>query len=182
MAPRDTIPTVTVDLPDHVFGALRKRLLLEAKRNGARVVEDGAGVLTLSTALGRLGIHDTPHGVNVWIAAEDPRRLFLMEHAVLARMTAGDADIAGALRWAAGAVPDDLPQNLTVARVTAVEDLGPVFVRLTLSGQDLSAYGDAAIHFRLVQPSDATPPEWPTTGANGAARWPEGPGAPHRPV
>ena len=60
--------------------------------------------------------------------------------------------------------------------------LGPVFLRVTLAGEDLSSHKDDAIHFRLVQPPKEAEPSWPSVAANGSIQWPEGPTAPHKPV
>jgi len=56
-------------------------------------------------------------------------------------------------------------------------------LRARRQGEDLSSYGESAIHFRLVLPAPRTAgPHWPTVAANGSILWPDGPNAPHRPV
>ena len=75
-----------------------------------------------------------------------------------------------------------LPANFMFVHVADVAPLGPNFLRVTLEGEDMSRHQDDAIHFRLVQPPIAGTPTWPSVAANGSILWPEGPGAPHRPV
>lgn len=75
-----------------------------------------------------------------------------------------------------------LPPNFTFVQVREVIQLGPVFLRATLEGDDLSSHGDDSIHFRLAQPPIGTDPVWPSVAANGSVVWADGPGAIHKPV
>ncbi len=75
-----------------------------------------------------------------------------------------------------------LPANFMYVDVLEVVTLGPNFLRVTLKGEDMSRYGDDAIHFRLVQPTVKGDAIWPSASANGSIVWPDGPQAPHKPV
>ncbi|MEO0371496.1 MAG: siderophore-interacting protein [Pseudomonadota bacterium] len=75
-----------------------------------------------------------------------------------------------------------LPDNFQFMRAIKVEALCPTFLRVTLQGEDVRSYGEASIHFRLVQPAIGAATEWPTVAPNGSAKWFDGPGAPHKPV
>lgn len=77
---------------------------------------------------------------------------------------------------------DSLPPSFQFVRVQQVKPLGNVFLRVKLQAEDLSAHGDESIHFRIVLPPRNVEPQWPSVAPNGSVRWPEGPGAPHRPV
>lgn len=85
-------------------------------------------------------------------------------------------------RWPNEPARQMLPANFMFVHVTDVAPLGPNFLRVTLEGEDVSSHQDDAIHFRLVQPPIESAPTWPSVAANGSILWPEGPGAPHRPV
>ena len=86
------------------------------------------------------------------------------------------------MRWSNGPAEGALPPNFAFVQVRDVSELGPNFLRVTLQGEDLSKHQDAAIHFRLVIPPEGVAPEWPTVAANGSVVWPDGAGAPHKPV
>ncbi|MEO0774600.1 MAG: siderophore-interacting protein [Pseudomonadota bacterium] len=75
-----------------------------------------------------------------------------------------------------------LPDNFQFMRAIKVEELCPTFLRVTLQGDDVRAYAEASIHFRLVQPAIGVDTDWPTVAPNGSAKWFDGPGAPHKPV
>lgn len=75
-----------------------------------------------------------------------------------------------------------MPSNFQFALVREVIPLGSVFLRVTLEGDDLSNYREESIHFRLVQAPRDFEPEWPSISPNGSMKWPEGPGAVHKPV
>jgi len=91
-------------------------------------------------------------------------------------------EIVKAIRWSDLRAAGTFPPNFSFALVRDVAELGPAFLRVTLEGEDLSRFGDDAIHFRLVQSPKDVDPCWPSVETNGSVVWPEGPGAPHRPV
>ncbi|MEM6974201.1 MAG: siderophore-interacting protein [Pseudomonadota bacterium] len=171
------------DLPGVPFSAMRAAILAQARETKLTVLEDGADHLTVETAHGLIGLRPGVEAETAgMVAARDARWLFVMKSAVIAQMRQMMPAVAEAMRWSESEAPGSLPPNFQFVRATRVERLGRVFLRVTLQGEDLSAYGDAAIHFRLVQPPRETEPAWPSVGANGSTVWPEGPGAPHKPV
>ncbi|MEM9139898.1 MAG: siderophore-interacting protein [Pseudomonadota bacterium] len=171
------------DLPGVPFQAIRKVILAQAEAGKLQVLEDGTGRLTVATAHGLVGLRPGAASETAgMVAAEDARWLFVMKNAVVQQMRAMMPEVAEAMRWSDGDTEGSLPGNFQFVRVRDVEDLGAVFLRVTLEGEDLSHHGDASIHFRLVQPPKDAKPEWPSVAANGSIRWPDGDGAPHKPV
>ena len=171
------------DLPGVAFAAMRQVILAQAKGANLTVLEDSDHRLTVETAHGLIGLRPgkTCEAAGM-VAARDARWLFVMKNAVLQQMRQLLPEVADAMRWSDAEEQGAFPPNFSFVRVRDVVQLGPVFVRVTLEGEDLSAYGDDAIHFRLVLPLPNAEPEWPGIAANGSISWPEGPGAPHRPV
>ncbi|MEM0937221.1 MAG: siderophore-interacting protein [Pseudomonadota bacterium] len=171
------------DLPGVAFAPMRQMILAQAKSSSLKVLEDAGGRLTVETAHGLIGLRPGVAAETAgMVAAADERWLFVMKNAVLQQMRHVMPDVAEAMRWSDGGAEGSLPPNFTFVRVHTVEELGPVFLRVTLEGEDLSAHRGDAIHFRLVQPPKNADAQWPTVAANGSIVWPEGPGAPHKPV
>ncbi|MEO1317042.1 MAG: siderophore-interacting protein [Pseudomonadota bacterium] len=171
------------DLPGVAFSAMRQVIMMQAKASSLRVLEDEEGRLTVETAHGLIGLRPgTAAETAGMVAAQDARWLFVMKNAVVDQMQHMMPAVAQAMRWSDGDRTGSLPPNFQFVRVTDVLRLGQVFYRVTLQGEDLSSYGTDAIHFRLVQPPMDAEPEWPSVAPNGSTRWPDGPGAPHKPV
>ncbi|MEM1264759.1 MAG: siderophore-interacting protein [Pseudomonadota bacterium] len=171
------------DLPGVSHAAMRQMILAQASAAKMPVLEDADDRLTVCTAHGLIGLRPGRATATAgMVAAEDPRWLFVMKNAVVAQMRAALPAVAEAMRWSDGDAVGGLPPNFMFVRVRSVEPLGPIFLRVTLEGEDMSAHGDRAIHFRLVLPPAEDQPVWPSVAANGSIVWPEGPGAPHRPV
>ncbi|MEM6634562.1 MAG: siderophore-interacting protein [Pseudomonadota bacterium] len=171
------------DLPGLTFSAMRQMILAQAKVSGLKVLEDAELHLTVETAHGLIGLRPGANAETAgMVAAADERWLFVMKNAVIQQMRHVLPAVAEAMRWSDGGAEGSLPPNFVFVRVTDVAVLGSVFLRVTLEGEDLSSHGDSAIHFRLVQPPKGTDAEWPSVAANGSIVWPDGAGAPHRPV
>ncbi|MEM9431115.1 MAG: siderophore-interacting protein [Pseudomonadota bacterium] len=171
------------DLPGVAFSAMRQVILMQAKASNLSVLEDAERALTVRTAHGLIGLRAGAQAETAGlVAAADERWLFVMKAAVVRQMTHLMPDVAKAMRWSNGPSEGALPPNFMFVEATDVQELGPVFYRVTVRGEDLSSHGDDAIHFRLVQPPPGAEPSWPSVAANGSVRWPDGPGAPHKPV
>ncbi|MEM8824189.1 MAG: siderophore-interacting protein [Pseudomonadota bacterium] len=171
------------DLPGVAFAPMRQIILAQAKASKLSVLEDDPNRLTVQTAHGLIGLRPGAEADTAgMVAAADLRWLFVLKSAVVAQMQHMMPQVAEAMRWSDGDAVGSLPPNFQFVRVTKVEDLGPVFLRVHLHGEDLSSHGDESIHFRLVQPPKDTEAEWPYIGDNGSLKWPTGPGAPHKPV
>ncbi|MEM6905031.1 MAG: siderophore-interacting protein [Pseudomonadota bacterium] len=171
------------DLPGVAFAAMRQIILAQAKSSDLKVLEDMEGCLTVETAHGVIGLRPGREAETAgMVAAQDPRWLFVMKNAVISQMQHLMPEVAEAMRWSDGDRAGSLPPNFQFVRVAEIEELGEVFYRVTLEGEDLTTYTDAAIHFRLVQPPTDAEPAWPAVAPNGSTTWPEGPGAPHNPV
>lgn len=186
LAKEQTYPLEAMaDLPGLSFAPMRAMVLREADRHGLPVVEDEAGRLTVRTAHGLVGLRDGAGaaGVAAMVAAADARWLFILKDGLVAQLAQAMPDVAQDLRWSDGAATGGTPPNFQFARVVSVEPLGSAFVRVTVLAEDLSRFGDEAIHFRLVlAPPGLADVEWPSVGANGAVVWPSGDKALHRPV
>ncbi|MEM1047335.1 MAG: siderophore-interacting protein [Pseudomonadota bacterium] len=183
MAHPDYTHEARADLPGVAFSMMRQTILAQATAANLTVLQDESGHLTVETAHGLIGLRpgNTAETAGM-VAARDPRWLFIMKDAVIRQMRLIMPEVAEAMRWSDRDADSSLPPNFQFVRVREVVPLGPVFLRVTLEGQDLSGYGDEAIHFRLVQPPRDIEAEWPKVAPNGSTAWPEGPGAPHKPV
>ncbi|MEM1429096.1 MAG: siderophore-interacting protein [Pseudomonadota bacterium] len=171
------------DLPGVAFAAMRQMILAQAKASNLRVLEDASGLLTVETAHGLIGLRTGSAAETAgMVAARDEKWLFVLKNAVVQQMRHAMPEVAEAIRWSDADAAGALPPNFLFVRAVEVARLGPVFLRVTLEAEDFSGYGDDAIHFRLVQPPLGAEPEWPSVAPNGSTVWPDGPGAPHKPV
>ncbi|MEM6440096.1 MAG: siderophore-interacting protein [Pseudomonadota bacterium] len=182
--PDDLLPFESqADLPGVAFAAMRQIILGQAKASGLEVLEDADGRLTVRTAHGLIGLRPGGEAETAgMVAARDPRWLYVMKGAVVQQMQHLMPEVAASMRWTDAEAAGSLPPNFRFATVASVVPLGEAFLRVILKVEDLSSYGDDAIHFRLLQPPRTGEAAWPEVAENGATRWPEGPGAPHKPV
>ncbi|MEM8580469.1 MAG: siderophore-interacting protein [Pseudomonadota bacterium] len=171
------------DLPGVAFSAMRQILVAQAKASSLKVLEDAPDRITLETAHGLIGLRPgTCSETAGMVAAVDGYWLFVMKSAVASQMAHLMPEVAKAMRWSDASAETSLPANFTFAQAVDVQELGDVFLRVTLQGDDFSRHGDESIHFRLVQQPPDAEVEWPRVAPNGSVAWAEGPGAPHRPV
>ncbi|MEM8978260.1 MAG: siderophore-interacting protein [Pseudomonadota bacterium] len=182
--PHSTYPfEATADLPGVSFASMRQMILVQAKSANLKVLEDKEQNLTVETAHGLIGLRPgTKSETAGMVGAADEHWLFVMKNAVVSQMQHVMPSVAEQMKWSTGPKEGTLPPNFTFVKVEDVVELGPNFLRVTFSGEDLSKHGDTAIHFRLVIPPKGDVPAWPTVAANGSVVWPEGDNAPHRPV
>lgn len=173
----------TSDIPGIAFSAMRQIIMTQARSAGLKVLEDADMRLTVETAHGLIGLRPGAEAKTAgFVGATDEHWLFVMKTAVTRQMEQMMPEVAKQMRWSNGPKAGALPPNFRFAQVRKVIALGPNFLRVDLQGDDLSMHRDAAIHFRLVLPPVGHPPAWPRVAENGSIVWPDGPGAPHRPV
>ncbi len=173
----------TTDLPGISFAAMRQMILVQAKSANLSVLEDRENLVTVETAHGLIGLRPGREAETAGIvAAVDEHWLFVMRNAVVSQMQQSMPKVAEQMRWSSGPSEGLLPPNFRFVNVEDVTEIGPNFLRVTFQGEDLSQHQDAAIHFRLVLPPKGIAPEWLSLAANGSVVWPEGEGAPHKPV
>lgn len=170
-------------LPGVSFPVMRQVILNQAERSSLKVLEDAEQRLTVETAHGLIGLRPGDGSdAAAYVAAADEHWLFMMKNAVIRQMQHLMPETASDMRWSSGPQAGSLPPNFSFVEVAEVAQLGTVFLRLTLKGEDLDKHGDESIHFRFVLPPEGETPEWPTIAPNGSTKWPDGPGAPHKPV
>lgn len=173
----------TSDLPGVAFSAMRQIILAQAKAGQLEVLDDETDRLTVKTAHGLIGLRPGQSAETAgMVAANDQRWLFVMKNAVLMQMKHLMPEVAENMRWSDGDYAGALPPNFQFVRVKEVTQLGPVFLRAKLEGEDLSSHTIASIHFRLVQPPKDVEPQWPSLAPNGSTKWPDEPFTLHRPV
>ncbi|MEM7733143.1 MAG: siderophore-interacting protein [Pseudomonadota bacterium] len=171
------------DLPGVAFVAMRQIILAQATSGSLPVLEDDGGRLTVETAHGLIGLRPGEEAETAgMVAAQDARWLFVMKNVVVGQMRHLMPAVAEAMRWSDGDNVNELPPNFQFMRTTKVEQVGPVFLRATLEGEDVSAYGEASIHFRLLQPVKGGVTDWPTVSPNGSIKYFDTEHAPHKPV
>ncbi|MEL7013165.1 MAG: siderophore-interacting protein, partial [Pseudomonadota bacterium] len=171
------------DLPGVAFTDMRQVILEQAKSGNLPILEDRDQRLTVETAHGLIGLRPGIESeIAGMVAGQDARWLFVMKKAVIGQMRHMMPAVADAVRWSDSGEVTALPPNFQFMRTIQVEQLGPVFLRATLQGEDVTTYGTDSIHFRLVQPVLEGHTDWPTVAQNGSIKWTDGPGAPHKPV
>ncbi|MEM6616247.1 MAG: siderophore-interacting protein [Pseudomonadota bacterium] len=173
----------TSDLPDISFAVMRQMIMMQVKSAALTVLEDDDRSLTVETAHGLIGLRPGNATETAgYVGAVDEHWLFVMKTAVVMQMQKFMPDVAKEIRWSNGPEEGSLPPNFAFVQVQEVAELGPNFLRVTFKGEDLSKHQDASIHFRLVIPPENVAPKWPSVAANGSVVWPDGEGAPHKPV
>lgn len=175
--------TATTDLPGVPFETMRSLVLAEINEHDLIIQEESPNSLIADAGDGLFGIRKGDRSETALIvAAHDQRGLFLFKWGAVERLKLVFPEAADAIRWSDGDASGGLPPNFQFVRVKSVTPVGNTFLRVTFEAEDFSAYGDDAIHFRVVLPPENVSPEWPTLAPNGSVKWPEGPAAPHRPV
>ena len=171
------------ELPNITFAAVRQMMLLQAKAANLTVLKDDETNLTMRTAHGLIGLRlEKQTSVIGLVAAQDERWLFVMKAAVADQMQSIMPVVAQAISWSNSPAEELLPLNFIFADVCNATQLGRDFIRVKLKSEDLSLYGDDAIHFRLVQPTKEGEVYWPNIAASGSVIWPEDASALHKPV
>lgn len=170
-------------LPGLNPASLRDTLLAEAREHGLEIVHDDGGSLVVATAYGHYRL--ISNSATARAAVDSPRADWLcaLKEALTEKISVLRPDAAARIRWSDAPPEGSRPPNFQFVEVRSIAPLGRDFLRVSVRAEDLSAFGDDAIHFRLVLPSpgDAAP-EWPRIGAGGATTWPKGEKALHRPV
>lgn len=183
--------TVRPDFPLHsettvpglAFKAMQMVMLHEAKERGLTVVENGETRLSIQTEHGLFGFEDAGDGIAVAIHSARPEWLYMLKERLMERVSHALPDAVRGLRWSGTDQAGSLPPNFHFATIQSVFPVGTAFLRVRASLPDLSSFGDAAIHFRLVLPPDGIDEvEWPTIAENGSTIWPTGEKTLHRPV
>lgn len=181
VAPRP--PEALADLYSTTFEAMQTWMRAHAAAAALAVLEDTRDRLTVQTAQGVIGLRrGTQTDVAIMVGARDARWLHMMKSAMVHELRARLPQGVEALRWSDAVAAGGLPPNFQFVTVIGAEALGSAFIRLTLQGEDFSSHDADAIHFRLMVPRKGVAPVWPHVAANGATVWPDGPGAPDRPV
>ncbi|SET22658.1 siderophore-interacting protein [Oceanicella actignis] len=170
-------------LPGLDLAALRKALLAQAREHGLEVLRDDGASLAIATAYGRCRLIVEAGAARAEVDSPRADWLFALKEALSEHASAIDPAAAQRLRWSDAAPEGGRPPNFQLAEILSAAPLCRDFLRVTARAEDLSAYGDDAIHFRLVLPPPGDPaPEWPRIGPGGATIWPKGAKALHRPV
>ncbi|XDA96734.1 siderophore-interacting protein [Sulfitobacter sp. LCG007] len=162
---------------------LRAAMLANAREHGLDVVERGEDELALLTVYGRCTLATRAGSARVVLDSPRPDWLFVLKDSLTEQVAALYAGGDAALRWSDALPEGSPPPNFQFVEIRATQPLGPDFIRITVGVEDLSAFGEDAIHFRLALPvaGDAQP-QWPHIGSSGATIWPKGDKALHRPV
>lgn len=162
---------------------LREAMLAEAREHGLEVVHDADGALVILTAYGRYMLASEAGKARA--AVDSPRAdwLFALKEGLTEKVSTLHSGAALRMRWSDALSEGSRPPNFQFVEIRSVEPVGRDFVRITVCAEDVSAFGEDAIHFRLVLPPlGDTQPEWPRIAASGATTWPKGEKALHRPV
>lgn len=145
-----------------------------------------ADSLSMKLGAAEIRLAARSEALTLTIAAEDERRLYLLQQIILNRLDS--IDPAPQPEWEKVRT-GELPPNLSIATVDSVTAVSPNFRRIRVRFPEIARYAEKGLHFRLV--ISALPPDqakggsvtrWPVVGASGRTQWPEGEFALHRPV
>lgn len=162
---------------------LRNVLLAEAREHGLEVLSAPDGKLTVQTAYGCYLLGTEAGKLRAAVTSPREDWLFALKEGLTDKVTALMPETASRMRWSDALPEGSKPPNFQFVEVRSIVPLGQDFLRITLRAEDLTAFADDAIHFRLILPPAGDPaPEWPRIAANGATIWPKGDKALHRPV
>lgn len=170
-------------LPGQDYAVLRQIILHKENMRNLSLLEDSANQIIFQSSLGLVCFAEVNSQAIVTLHADKPDRLYLLKENLTKRLVALADDLPGKLRWSGNEQAGGLPANFHFATVQSVTFLCSTFLRISIKADDLSSFGDNAIHFRLALPPEREgDPVWPHLGENGVAVWPKGDTALHRPV
>ncbi|MEM9643288.1 MAG: siderophore-interacting protein [Pseudomonadota bacterium] len=173
----------TTDLPGVPYTQMQQVFLTEVEEHNLKVHEDSDQRMIVDVGSGLVRLtKGASVEAQMTVAADTENELFMLKWGLVEQLRSLFPDTTEAIRWSDGGAAGSLPPNFRFVRVLGVEQLCDTFLRVTLAAEDLSSFGDAAIHFRIVLPPKDETPEWPTLAPNGSVKWPEGAEAPHKPV
>ncbi len=111
------------------------------------------------------------------IALEAPsaNMLYFLKEAATLHVAEIDPLAAETLRWSDQKTAAPRPVNFSELRLLERSFPLPGLTRLTLTVDEASELINDGLHVKLMLPSDRTrDPVWPSVGANGVTRWPDG--------
>ena len=124
------------------------------------------------TGVGRLHLHPERDALRIEVHADSASNLHMLCEGVSARLDRLRKDSV-ALDWQGGDLRSGgLPPNVRIARVVSRSRIGPGFVRLRLSAEDLADFALSGLHIRLIIPIGGGAPVWPRLNAKGRTVWP----------
>lgn len=170
-------------LPGLDLALLRKAMLAEAREHGLQVMQEADGGVAVLTAYGRYTLKSQAGQAHASIESPRADWLFALKEALTEKVSALQTGAVEDMHWSDALPEGSRPPNFQFVEIRSITPVGRDFLRVTLGAEDLSAFGDDAIHFRLVLPAPGdAEPEWPRIASNGATIWPKGEKALHRPV
>lgn len=162
---------------------LREAMIAEALEHGLEVMQEANGGVAVLTAYGRYTLVSQAGKAHASIESPRADWLFALKEALTEKVSALHTGAVEEMRWSDALPEGSRPPNFQFVEIRSITSVGRDFLRVTVGAEDLSAFGDDAIHFRLVLPAPGdAKPEWPRIAANGATIWPKGEKALHRPV
>ncbi|KIC08807.1 siderophore synthetase [Leisingera sp. ANG-M1] len=171
-------------LPALPFAAARPALRAMAQEHELPILHDADTSLTIEIpGFGHYCFTAEGEGSAILVSAALPDRLHMLKEGFAEHLEHLQPGTAASLRWPDDGAAGTLPPDVQFTTVLSVAPLGRNFLRIRLQAQDLSGFGDDAIHFRLLlPPAGCTDPEYPKIDTSGRTLWPKGAKALHRPV
>lgn len=121
-------------------------------------------------------------GLELALAADSAAGLHVLREALDHYLTRAFGPAAAGLHWQGSFATGVHPPNFRLMRVAGVEEISRAFLRVTLQGENLGAFAESGLHFRLLLPPDPRNARWPLVETNGRTVWPDGPHTLHKPV
>lgn len=171
------ITSAVVDLPD--ANSILPPLLEHLEEHDATIVRRDSGALVeLSFGNAELAIEDG--SLRLRAEALDVASLIAVKALLVEHVLAFARPHRPTLTWEGDGLDVITPPNFRLLHVVLARNVTPHMRRITLRGSDLAYYAsDTDYHVKLlIPPSSDREPEWPTLGADGIIRFPQGENAP----
>jgi NADPH-dependent ferric siderophore reductase len=166
-----------------VYPAIRAVVAHEAEEHDLELAENSDERIVMETEYGHYSFEPNEGGCVVTVQSDRADNLFVLKDSLVESIAHFAPDAAKALAWSDAGTTGTLPPNFQLVTVQSVAPLGTDFLRVTIKAPDLTAFENAAIHFRIIlPPRGLSTPEWPFVDDKGVTVWPKAEKALHRPV
>jgi NADPH-dependent ferric siderophore reductase len=141
------------------------------EHDAIRETDGGDDVLRFSKSSARFSREGSQTVIR--IASPDLEGLYFMRMAVASHILEFSETRELAIDWQGSGAAISRPPNFSILEVTATVDLTPKMRRVTFRSADAERFVSLdALHLNLLlQPPQATEPQWPRVGSNGLICW-----------
>lgn len=177
----------TSPLPGTDYATMRHNVQHWAAERSLECDEISDTMVRVRTKFGRFIFGLDNNALQVTIQAERKDFLRALKDTFQDSLSKVVPDLAAMVVWSDTSDAETRPANFQFLTIKSSEYLetpnGAYFLRVVAQAQDLTHFGDDALHFRLaLPPVDHPAPKWPKVDTLGTTVWPKGDDLLHRPV